>query len=72
VRELLQTNDLVRLSWLKALLTDSGIETVVLDSHMSTFLGSTGAVRQRLMVDDEDYLRARRILAQAGESLPDE
>ena len=69
VRELLQTNDLVRLSWLQALLNDADIPHVVLDAHASVLEGSALAIRRRLMVDDEDYTRACRLMRDAGESL---
>ncbi len=67
MKELLRTNDLVRLSWLKALLADSGIEVVVLDTHTSVLEGSALAIPRRLAVSDDDLPRARRILADAGE-----
>ena len=72
VRELLRTTDVVRLSWLTALLNDAGIESVVLDNHMSVLEGSVMAIPRRLMVDTDDYRQARRVLTEAGESLPDE
>ena len=72
MRELLRTTDVVRLSWLTALLTDAGLESVVLDNHMSVLEGSVIAIPRRLMVDSDDYLQARRVLTEAGESLPDE
>ena len=72
MRELLRTTDVVRLSWLTALLSDAGIETVVLDNHMSVLEGSVVAIPRRLMVDTDDYRQARRVLTEAGESLPDE
>ena len=72
VKELLRTTDLVRLSWLTALLSDAGIETVVLDNHMSVLEGSINAIPRRLMVGGDDYRQARRVLSEAGESLPDE
>lgn len=72
MRELLRTNDVVRLSWLTALLSDAGIEAIVLDNHMSVLDGSVNAIPRRLMVDGDDYLQARRVLTEAGESLPDE
>jgi hypothetical protein len=68
--ELLRTNDVVRLSWLTALLSDAGIGAVVLDGHASLMEGSIGAVQRRLMVDAGDLTAARRLLAEAGESLP--
>ena len=67
MKELLRTNNPVRISWLTALLADAEIEAVILDTHMSVLEGSASAIRRRLMVDNDDYLRARRILEDAGE-----
>ena len=64
--ELLRTNDLVQLSFLDAVLRDGGIESVVLDQHMSVLEGSAGAIPRRLMVSDEDAEAARRILREVG------
>jgi len=64
--ELLRTNDPVMLSWLIALLRDSGIEAVVLDTHMSIFEGSIGAIPRRLMVMSGDLILARKLLDEAG------
>ena len=67
MKELLRTNNPVRISWLTALLADAEIEAVVLDTHMSVLEGSASAIRRRLMVGNDDYPRARRILEDAGE-----
>ena len=67
MKELLRTNDPVRLSWLQALLKDSGIDSLVLDHHTSLVEGSIGAIPRRLMVSEADYRRARMLLAAAGE-----
>ena len=67
MKELLRTNDMVKLSWITALLADSGIEALVLDSHTSILEGSAGAIPRRLMVHNDDHVRARRVLEQAGE-----
>jgi Putative prokaryotic signal transducing protein len=67
MKELMRTNNPVRLSWLQALLNDSGIESLVLDHHTSLIEGNIGAIPRRLMVADRDYHRARMLLAQAGE-----
>ena len=69
MRELLRTNDLVRVSYLQALLRAEGIEVVVLDGHMSVLEGSATAIPRRLMVDDEDYADARGVLEAVGERL---
>jgi len=67
MKELLRTNDIVRLSWLEALLADAGIETLVLDQHTSVLEGSIGILPRRLMVADEDLAQARQVLRDAGE-----
>lgn len=61
------TSDLVRLGYLQALLADAGIESVVLDQHISALEGGIGAFPRRLAVRDEDLARARTILRGAGE-----
>ena len=67
MKELLRTNDIVKLSWVEALLADAGIETLVLDLHTSVLEGSLGILPRRLMVIDDDLLRAQRVLRDAGE-----
>ena len=65
MKELLRTNDLVRLSWVEALLADAGIVSLVLDEHTSLVEGSIGAIQRRLMVDDRDFRRAQTVIAEA-------
>ena len=67
MKELLRTNNTVLLSWLTALLSDERIETVVFDSHTSILEGSASAIPRRLMVGDDDYAWARRVMTEAGE-----
>lgn len=67
MRELLRSNEIVFLSWADALLKAEDIEIFVLDGHMSVLEGSAGAILRRVMVADEDYDRARRLLEEAGE-----
>jgi hypothetical protein len=67
MRALITSNNLVQLSFLTALLADAGIETTLLDSHTSIAEGSAGAIPRRLMVNPDDFERARRLLAEAGE-----
>jgi hypothetical protein len=67
--ELLRTNDLVLLSFLQALLTDAGIGSLVADQHTSVLEGSIGAIPRRLMVDSDDLIPARRLVAEAGYEL---
>lgn len=62
MKELLRTNDPVRLSWAEAVLAADGIRSVVLDTHTSIIEGSIGAIPRRLMVEEGDHARARRLI----------
>jgi len=61
--ELVATSDAVRLSWLRAVLADVGIETEVWDAGAGSLWGS--AIDQRLMVDEADLAQAKRVIAAA-------
>ena len=68
MRVIAVTNDLVRLSFLVALLADAGIAAVLLDAHASAMDGSIGAIPRRLAVREEDEYPARRVLRDCGEA----
>ncbi|HVA11866.1 MAG TPA: DUF2007 domain-containing protein [Stellaceae bacterium] len=68
MRELLRTNDFVRLSWLQAMLASAGIEAVVLDAYTSIIEGSIGAIPRRLVVHEDDEMRARAVLKDVGDA----
>jgi hypothetical protein len=70
MKELLRSADPVRMSFLEALLADSGIEVLVLDRNMNATWGP--GFPPRLMVGDDDYAQARRLLIEAGEMTGDE
>jgi len=72
MKELLRTNDIVRLSWLQAILGDAGIDCLVLDSHTSLVEGSIGAIPRRLMVAIGDHARATALIAEAEAAVRDE
>ena len=66
MKELFRSNDAVYLSFAQAVLKGEGIETLLFDGHMSVMDGSIGALPRRLMVvNDGQFERARRILAEA-------
>jgi len=69
MKELLRSNDVVRLSWAQAQLRDAGIDSLVLDHHTSLVEGSIGAIQRRLMVAERDHPRARSVIAAAEEEL---
>lgn len=62
--ELAKTFDPVRLSFLRSVLADAGVEVVVLDTGAGAIW--PGAIPARLMVAEADAGRARRALAEAG------
>lgn len=69
MKELLRSNDPVRLSWAEALLAAAGIEIVIADRHTSAVEGSIGAIQRRILVAEDDLARARRLIADAESSL---
>lgn len=69
MKELLRTNDPVRLSWAEALLASAGVEIVIADRHTSVVEGSIGAIQRRILVAEDDLARARALLAEAESSL---
>jgi len=68
MRVIATTTDPVRLSFLRALLADAGIGTIVLDAHISAIEGGIGAFPRRVAVATEDEERARAVLREAGEA----
>ncbi|MGE5202740.1 MAG: DUF2007 domain-containing protein [Acidobacteriota bacterium] len=68
MKELLRTNDPVRLSFVEAVLSAAGIASVILDQHTSIVEGSIGAIQRRIMVSEEQHARARSLLLELGET----
>lgn len=68
MRVVATTTDPVRLSFLRALLADAGINSIVLDAHISAMEGGIGAFPRRLAVVTGDETRARAVLREAGEA----
>ena len=69
MRDVLKTNTAVLLNFAQVLLADAGIEAVVFDGHMSVMDGSLGILPRRLMVSDDDFSQAERVLK---DGLPDD
>jgi len=67
--EVLNTSDAVRLSFLRAVLKDAGIESAVFDAGAGSLWGT--AITSRLMVDEDDLNQARRVIAAAERPLGD-
>ena len=69
MKELIRSNDIVFISWLQAMLAGDGIEAVVFDQYVSAIEGQAGPVQRRVMVLDEDLVRAQLILKSEQGSL---
>ena len=68
---IIRTTNIVRLSFLQALLRDAGIHVEVFDSNISALEAGIGAFPRRLVVNDEWAGVARRVLEQAEELYDD-
>jgi len=65
MRQLMQTNDPVLISFVESLLKENEIDVVVLDQNMSVLEGSIGILQRRVMVTDDQLEAARRTLIEA-------
>ena len=71
MRLLLQTNDMVLISYVSHLLSEEGIDFEIFDSYISAMEGSIGAFPRRIMVADDDFAAARRTLGNVALTIPD-
>jgi hypothetical protein len=65
MRAVLKSNNPVVLSYATHILEESGITALVFDTHASIMDGSMAMVPRRLMVADEDFGRAEKLLRAA-------
>jgi hypothetical protein len=66
MRELVRTNDAVLITAIEALLNGAQIKHLVVDRNMSVLEGSIGIFPRRILVDEEQFDAARRLLEEAG------
>jgi hypothetical protein len=66
LRELVRTNDAVLISAIEALLKGAHIAHMVVDQNMSVLEGSIGIFPRRILVDEDQWGPARRLLEEAG------
>jgi hypothetical protein len=65
MRELMRVNDPVLISYVDALLRGAGFQPVLLDRNMSVLEGSLGILPCRVLVDEDDWDAARRLIENA-------
>lgn len=66
MRELVRTNDAVVISAIEALLKGAHIGHMVVDQNMSVLEGSIGIFPRRILVGDDEFDGARKLLTEAG------
>lgn len=66
MKELLRTNDLVLISFVEATLSDAEVPYYMADHNMSVLEGSLGVLPRRVLVREDDWREARRVLTTAG------
>jgi hypothetical protein len=65
MRELMRATDPVLISYVESLLRGAGFAPVFLDRNMSVLEGSLGILPCRIIIDDDDWPAARRLIANA-------
>ncbi|MFQ5625938.1 MAG: DUF2007 domain-containing protein [Methyloligellaceae bacterium] len=65
MKELFRSNDAVLLSFVQAILSDAGVTHQVADGNMSIMEGSLGVLPRRVLVVEDEWAQARRILKEA-------
>lgn len=65
MRELMRVTEPVLISFIDALLRGGGITPVLLDRNMSVLEGSLGILPCRVLVAEEDWAAARRLVQDA-------
>lgn len=69
LRELIRSNDLVLLSWIKSVLDEANILNFIMDEHMSILEGSANAIPRRVMVSEKEHGQALKIIQDAKSDL---
>ena len=65
MKELFRSNDAVLLSFVQAIFSDAGITHQVADGYMSIMEGSLGVLPRRMLVAEDEWAQACRVLKDA-------
>jgi hypothetical protein len=65
MRELMRVNDPVLISYVEALLKGAGFQPIFLDRNMSVLEGSLGILPCRVLIGEDDWEAARRLITNA-------
>ena len=67
MKTLVQSNDIIYISWVKSLLTYNQIRFIVLDELMSATEGNISAIPVRILVNEDDFFFAEKIINEGRE-----
>lgn len=67
MKTLVQSNDVIYISWVKSLLTYNQIRFIVLDELMSATEGNISAIPVRILVNEDDFFSAKKIINEGRE-----
>ena len=62
MKMLLKSNDLIYISWVKSILSENNIKFYVFDEHMSMVDGNICAIPIRLIVENNKYKFAKKLI----------
>lgn len=65
LQELMRVTDPVLISFVESLLRDADIEPLILDRNMSVLEGSLGVLPCRILVTEDDWSTAARLIREA-------
>ncbi len=66
MREIVRTNDAVLITAIEALLNGADIKHLVVDRNISLLEGSIGIFPRRILVDEDEFETARKLLQEGG------
>ena len=61
---LIRSNDIIYITWVKSILSHNNIEFFVLDESMASTEGNISAIPVRIIVDDNDFKKAKYLISQ--------
>ena len=62
MKEVIRTNDLIKISLIKGIFDEAGIQYELLDTHTSIIEGSINAIEKRIIVSDNDFKQSENLI----------
>ena len=62
MKEIIRTNNLIKISKIQSILNSANIRNILMDEHTSTVEGSINAIQKRIMVSDSDYKASKQLI----------